>query len=50
MKAEYDLTKMKSRKNPYAAQLKQQSASIEIEEDVMEYFKNMADEEFDKMR
>lgn len=44
MKAEYDLTKMKSRKNPYAAQLKQQSASIEIEEDVMEYFKNMADE------
>jgi uncharacterized protein (DUF4415 family) len=44
MKAEYDLTKMKSRKNPYAAQLKQQSASIEIEEDVMEYFKNMAAE------
>ena len=44
MKAEYDLTKMKSRKNPYAAQLKQQSASIEIDEDVMEYFKNMADE------
>ena len=44
MKAEYDLTKMKSRKNPYAAQLKQQSASVEIEEDVMEYFKNMADE------
>jgi uncharacterized protein (DUF4415 family) len=44
MKAEYDLTKKKSRKNPYAAQLKQQSASIEIEEDVMEYFKNMADE------
>lgn len=44
MKAEYDLAKMKSRKNPFAAQLKQQSVSVEIEEDVMEYFKNMADE------
>lgn len=29
MKKEYDLTKMKSRKNPYAAQLKQQAALIE---------------------
>ena len=28
MKAEYDLSKMKSRKNPYAAQLKQQSVYI----------------------
>ena len=45
MKAEYDLAKMKSRKNPYAAQLKkQQSVLIEIEIDVMEYFKNMAAE------
>jgi uncharacterized protein (DUF4415 family) len=44
MKAEYDLAKMKSRKNPFATQLKQQSVSIEIEEDVVEYFKNMATE------
>jgi len=44
MKKEYDLTKMKSRKNPYAAQLKQQTALIEIENDVIEYFKNMATE------
>jgi len=44
MKKEYDLTKMKSRKNPYAAQLKQQAALIEIENDVVEYFKNMATE------
>ncbi|MDD1608123.1 MAG: antitoxin [Methylococcaceae bacterium] len=44
MKKEYDLTKMKSRKNPHAAQLKQQAALIEIENDVVEYFKNMATE------
>jgi len=42
MKAEYDLAKMKSRKNPYAAQLKQQS--VYIEEDVMDYFKKIATE------
>ena len=42
MKAEYDLSKMKSRKNPYAAQLKQQS--VYIEEDVLDYFKKMATE------
>jgi uncharacterized protein (DUF4415 family) len=42
MKAEYDLAKMKSRKNPFAAQLKQQS--IYIEEDVMDYFKKIATE------
>lgn len=29
MKKEHDLTKMKSRKNPYATQLKQQAALIE---------------------
>lgn len=45
MKAEYDLAKMKSQKNPYAAQLKQQRVSIEIEQDVTEYFKKMAAEE-----
>ncbi len=42
MKAEYDLAKMKSQKNPYAAQLKQQS--VYIEEDVMDYFKKIATE------
>lgn len=42
MKAEYDLAKMKSRKNPFATQLTQQS--VYIEEDVIDYFKNMATE------
>jgi hypothetical protein len=31
VKAEYDLAKMKSRKNPFVAQLKQQSVYIEEE-------------------
>jgi uncharacterized protein (DUF4415 family) len=42
MKAEYDLAKMKSRKNPFAEQLNQQS--VFIDDDVMDYFKNMAAE------
>jgi len=42
MKSEYDLAKMKSRKNPYATLLKQQRVSIEMEQDVTEYFKKMA--------
>lgn len=42
MKAEYDLSKMKSKKNPFACQLKQQS--VYIEQDVMTYFENMAAE------
>jgi uncharacterized protein (DUF4415 family) len=42
MKAEYDLAKMKSRKNPFASQLKQQT--VYIEDDVLDYFKNMAAE------
>ena len=42
MKAEYDLSKMKSKKNPFASQLKQQS--VYIEQDVMTYFENMAAE------
>lgn len=40
MKAEYDLESMKSRKNPFAAQLKKQT--VELEGDVMDYFENMA--------
>ena len=43
MKAEYDFSKMKSRKNPYASKLKKQ-VTIRMGEDVIEYFKNMAEE------
>ncbi len=43
MKAEYDFSKMKSRKNPYASKLKK-SVTIRLGEDVIDYFKEMADE------
>jgi predicted DNA binding CopG/RHH family protein len=43
MKAEYDLSKMKSRRNPYASKLKK-SVTMRLSEDVVEYFKNMATE------
>lgn len=43
MKAEYDLSKMKSRKNPYASKLKR-PVTIRMGEDVVEYFKAMAEE------
>jgi predicted DNA binding CopG/RHH family protein len=43
MKNEYDLSKMKSRKNPYAAKLKK-SVTMRLSEDVIGYFKQMADE------
>ena len=43
MKAEYDLSKMKSRKNPYAAKLKK-PVSMRLSEDVIDYFKGMATE------
>lgn len=43
MKAEYDLSKMKSRKNPFAAQLKKQ-VTIRMGDDVVDYFKSMAEE------
>lgn len=43
MKTEYDLSKMKSRKNPYAAKLKK-SVTMRLSEDVIDYFKAMADE------
>jgi len=43
MKPEYDLTKMKSRPNPYAKKLKQQvNLSLGIE--VIEYFEKKAQE------
>ncbi len=41
MKAEYDLSKLKSRKNPYAAKLKK-PVTIRLSEDVISYFKEMA--------
>ena len=43
MKAEYDFSKMKSRKNPYASKLKK-SVTIRLGEDVIEYFKAMAED------
>jgi len=43
MKAEYDLSKMKSRPNPYAAKLKK-PVTMRLGEDVLDYFKAMAEE------
>jgi uncharacterized protein (DUF4415 family) len=43
MRKEYDFTKMKGRKNPYAGKLKKQ-ITIRIGVDVLEYFKELADE------
>ncbi len=41
MKAEYDLSRMKSRRNPYASRLKK-PVTMRLSEDVIAYFKNMA--------
>jgi uncharacterized protein (DUF4415 family) len=43
MKAQYDLSKMKSRRNPNASKLKK-SVTMRLSEDVVDYFKNMATE------
>lgn len=43
MKKEYDLSKMKARKNPYASKLKK-PVTIRLSEDVIDYFKRMAEE------
>ena len=43
MEKEYDLSKMKSRKNPYASKLKK-PVTMRLGEDVINYFKHMADE------
>ena len=43
MKSEYDLSTMKSRKNPYAAKLKK-SVTMRLSEDVIDYFKKMSEE------
>jgi uncharacterized protein (DUF4415 family) len=43
MKKEYDLTQLKSRKNPYAKYLKKQ-ISIRIDLDTINYFKKLSEE------
>jgi predicted DNA binding CopG/RHH family protein len=43
MKKEYDLSTMKSRKNPYAAKLKK-PVTIRLSEEILNYFKQMAEE------
>ena len=42
MKANYDFSKMKSRKNPYAMKLKKQ-ITIRIASGTLDYFREMAD-------
>jgi len=43
MKNEYDFSTMRTRKNPYAPKLKK-PVTIRLSEDVIEYFKQMAEE------
>ncbi|MEH6997409.1 MAG: BrnA antitoxin family protein [Limnobacter sp.] len=43
MKKEFDLSKMKVRKNPYAGKLKK-PVTMRLSEDVIEYFKSMAED------
>ena len=43
MKEEYDLSKMKFRRNPYAARLKK-PITIRLGMDIISYFKSMAKE------
>ena len=43
MKTEYDLSKLTSRKNPYASKLKK-SVTMRLSEDVVTYFKGMSEE------
>ncbi len=43
MRREYDFSTMKSRRNPYARRLKRQ-VTIRLGEDVIAYFKQMAEE------
>ena len=43
MKKEYDLSKMKKRRNPYASRLKKQ-VTIRMGTDIITYFKEMAEE------
>jgi predicted DNA binding CopG/RHH family protein len=41
MKKEYDLSKMQSRKNPYASKLKK-SVTMRLSVDIIGYFKDMS--------
>lgn len=41
MKREYDLSKLKSRTNPYASKLKK-SVTMRLSEDIISYFKDMS--------
>ena len=43
MKSEYDFSKMKRRRNPYASRLKK-PVTIRLGSDVIEYFKTMSKE------
>ena len=43
MRKEYDFSKLKGRKNPYAQKLKKQ-ITIRIGVDVLEYFKDLAED------
>lgn len=43
LKEEYDLSAMKSRKNPYASKLKK-PITMRLSEDVIDYFKTMSQE------
>lgn len=43
MRKEYDFSKMKSRKNPYASKLKR-PVTIRIRDDVITYFKNLSED------
>lgn len=43
MKKEYDLSKMKRRKNPYFKLLKK-AITIRIDSDTIEYFRNLANQ------
>jgi len=43
MKKEYDFSKMKARRNPYASKLKR-PVTIRLGDDVVDYFKDLAEE------
>ncbi len=43
MEKEYDLSKMKSRKNPHARRLKKQ-VTLRLAPEIIEYFKDLAQE------
>lgn len=43
MRKEYEFSKMKSRRNPYASELKRQ-VTIRMGDDVVQYFKQLSEE------